>query len=114
MEDGLLLSELSKRYVENFGLIFFKIKLIFKWEPKSFNEEAIRSFLIETGIAIFDTAYQIKRLKGNASDKFLEIVTPTDLAVLLKQIPQCHTIMTTGDKATDTLISVLPENTENP
>ncbi|MDB0327382.1 DNA glycosylase, partial [Acinetobacter baumannii] len=34
--------------------------------------------------------------------------------VLLKQIPQCHTIMTTGDKATDTLISVLPENTEKP
>ncbi|VCW81128.1 hypothetical protein BANRA_01454 [Acinetobacter baumannii] len=32
----------------------------------------------------------------------------------MKQIPQCHTIMTTGDKATDTLISVLPENTEKP
>jgi G:T/U-mismatch repair DNA glycosylase len=70
--------------------------------------------LIETGIAIFDTAYQIKRLKGNAADKFLEIVTPTDLAVLLQQIPLCQTIMTTGDKATDTLISVLPEHTEKP
>ncbi len=33
---------------------------------------------------------------------------------MLTQIPQCHTIMTTGDKATDTLISVLPENTEKP
>lgn len=69
---------------------------------------------METGIAIFDTAYQIKRLKGNAADKFLEIVTPTDLTVLLQQIPLCQTIMTTGDKATDTLISVLPENTEKP
>lgn len=115
MEDGLLLSELSKRYVENFWFNLFQDKTYFLSEnQKSFNEEAIRSFLIETGIAIFDTAYQIKRLKGNASDKFLEIVTPTDLAVLLKQIPQCHTIMTTGDKATDTLISVLPENTEKP
>lgn len=114
MEDGLYYPNFQNDMWRIFGLIFFKIKLIFKWEPKSFNEEAIRNFLIETGIAIFDTAYQIKRLKGNASDKFLEIVTPTDLAVLLKQIPQCHTIMTTGDKATDTLISVLPENTENP
>lgn len=114
MEDGLYYPNFQNDMWRIFGLIFFKIKLIFKWEPKSFNEEAIRSFLIETGIAIFDTAYQIKRLKGNASDKFLEIVTPTDLAVLLKQIPQCHTIMTTGDKATDTLISVLPENTEKP
>lgn len=70
--------------------------------------------MIETGIAIFDTAYQIKRLKGNAADKFLEIVTPTDLAVLLQQIPLCQTIMTTGDKATDTLISVLPEHTDKP
>ena len=67
-----------------FGLIFFQDKTYFLSEnQKSFNEEAIRSFLIETGIAIFDTAYQIKRLKGNASDKFLEIVTPTDLAVLV-------------------------------
>ncbi|MBJ9721667.1 uracil-DNA glycosylase family protein [Acinetobacter calcoaceticus] len=98
-----------------FGLIFFQDKTYFLSEnQKNFNEERIRKFLIETGIAIFDTAYQIKRLKGNAADKFLEIVMPTDLAALLEQIPQCQTIMTTGDKATDTLISVLPEHTEKP
>ncbi|ADI90854.1 uracil-DNA glycosylase family protein [Acinetobacter oleivorans] len=98
-----------------FGLIFFQDKTYFLSEnQKNFNEERIRNFLMETGIAIFDTAYQIKRLKGNAADKFLEIVTPTDLTVLLQQIPLCQTIMTTGDKATDTLISVLPENTEKP
>ncbi|SSS09819.1 G:T/U mismatch-specific DNA glycosylase [Acinetobacter baumannii] len=36
------------------------------------------------------------------------------MAALLQKIPLCQTIMTTGDKATDTLISVLPENTEKP
>lgn len=29
-------------------------------------------------------------------------------------IPECHTLMTTGDKATETLISLLPEGTEKP
>ena len=98
-----------------FGLIFFQDKTHFLSESqKNFNEERIRNFLIETGIAIFDTAYQIKRLKGNAADKFLEIVTPTDLAVLLQQIPLCQTIMTTGDKATETLMLSMPEDTEKP
>ncbi|MBQ1494581.1 MAG: uracil-DNA glycosylase family protein, partial [Acinetobacter sp.] len=57
---------------------------------------------------------RIKRLQGNASDKFLEIVTPTDLSELLIQIPACHTIMTTGDKATDTLMQHFPENPIKP
>src|SRR5690606_22109370 len=70
--------------------------------------------LIETGIAIFDSAYQIRRLKGNASDKFLEIVVPTNLQDLLVQMPECHHIMTTGDKATDTLMLSMPEDAEKP
>ena len=68
----------------------------------------------QAGIGIFDTAYQIKRLQGNASDKFLEIVTPTDLSALLEQIPMCHTIMTTGDKATDTLMQYFPDQPVKP
>ncbi|ENU91583.1 hypothetical protein F971_02675 [Acinetobacter vivianii] len=88
-----------------FGLIFFNDKNHFLDLPnKNFKEQQIREFLTEIGVGIFDTAYQIKRLQGNASDKFLEIVTPTDLSKLLEQIPMCHTIMTTGDKATDTLM----------
>jgi G:T/U mismatch-specific DNA glycosylase len=55
-----------------FGLIFFKNKDYFLDLPnKKFQEHLIREFLTETGIAIFDSAYQIRRLKGNASDKFL-------------------------------------------
>ena len=98
-----------------FGLIFFKDKNYFlDLSNKNFKEQKIREFLIEIGVGIFDTAFRIKRLQGNASDKFLEIVTPTDLSELLIQIPACHTIMTTGDKATDTLMQHFPENPIKP
>lgn len=98
-----------------FGLIFFEDKDYFLDLPnKNFKEQIIRDFLTQIGIGIFDTAYQVKRLQGNASDKFLEIVTPTDLSKLLEQIPLCHTIMTTGDKATDTLMQHFPEQVAKP
>lgn len=98
-----------------FGLVFFQNKEHFlDLANKNFKEQLIRDFLTEKGIAIFDTAYQIIRLKGNASDKFLQIAKPTDLAKLLEDIPQCHNMMTTGDKATDTLMLSMPEGTEKP
>lgn len=98
-----------------FGLIFFNDKNHFLDLPnKNFREQQIREFLTEIGVGIFDTAYQIKRLQGNASDKFLEIVIPTDLSKLLEQIPMCHTIMTTGDKATDTLMQHFPDQPIKP
>ncbi|MCU4356968.1 uracil-DNA glycosylase family protein [Acinetobacter ursingii] len=98
-----------------FGYLFFNDKNYFlDLENKNFKQQQIHDFLIEKGIAIFDTAVQVQRLKGNASDKFLQIVTPTNLQDLLEQIPQCNTLMTTGDKATDTLMLSLPENTEKP
>ena len=57
----------------------------------------------ERGIAMFDTACEVRRLKDNASDKFLEIVTPTDLRALLEMIPECQAVVTTGQKATDVI-----------
>lgn len=98
-----------------FGLIFFQDKAYFLDLPnKNFYEQKIRDFLTEKGIAIFDTAYQVVRLKDNASDKFLHIETPTDLTALLAKIPLCQNIVTTGDKATDTLMLSMPESTEKP
>ncbi|OTG61971.1 DNA glycosylase [Acinetobacter sp. ANC 3903] len=98
-----------------FGLVFFQDKEHFlEVANKKFKEQLIRDFLAEKGIAIFDTAYQIIRLRGNASDKFLHIAQATDLSKLLQQIPECHSIMTTGDKATDTLMLSMPAGTEKP
>ncbi len=98
-----------------FGLVFFDNKDHFlDLAHKKFREALIRDFLSAKGIAIFDTAYQIKRLKGNAADQFLQVVTPTNIENLLQQIPDCHALMTTGDKATDTLMQQLPEDTIKP
>jgi len=86
------------------GIIFFNNHLHFvDTEAKTYRKEAIISFLNEVGIGIFDTASAVRRLKDNASDKFLEVVTPTDVKALLKRMPDCKAIVTTGQKATDTL-----------
>ncbi|AMW78844.1 DNA glycosylase [Acinetobacter sp. TGL-Y2] len=98
-----------------FGLCFFQDADYFLDRAhKNFKEQLIRDFLSETGIAIFDTALEVIRQKGNAADKFLEIVKPTDLNQLLVQIPECQHIMTTGDKATDTLMLSMPQDTIKP
>lgn len=79
-------------------------------ELKTFRLDEIKSLLDEKGIAMNDTARQIRRLKGNASDKFLEIVTPVPLFDLLREMPLCRTIATTGEKAAD----VIADLTETP
>ena len=87
-----------------FGQVFFHDPLHFvDVTQKVFRRESIVQFLNERGIGIFDTASAVRRLQDNASDKFLEVVTPTDIEALLSQMPQCRAIVTTGQKATDTL-----------
>ena len=87
-----------------FGLLFYNDKNAFVDVPnKRFKKQALVDFLTEKGIAIYDTACAVRRLQGNASDKFLEIVAPTDISELLSHIPQCKAIVTTGQKATDVL-----------
>lgn len=86
------------------GLIFFNDKDRFVDNAaKRFRLGDIVDFCTETGIAMYDTATAVRRLKDNASDKFLEVVTPTDIPALLRKIPQCKAIVTTGEKATETL-----------
>ena len=72
-----------------------------------FRHEAITAFCEEHGIAIFDTAQAVIRLQGNAADEHLEIIEPTDIAVLLQQLPLCHDICCTGGKAAETLAETL-------
>lgn len=87
-----------------FGILFFEDKNYFlNATRKAFCREQIIDFLNEKGIALFDTATSIRRLQDNASDKFLEVVQPTNIAALLRQLPECKAIVTTGQKATDTL-----------
>ncbi|MDY6460604.1 uracil-DNA glycosylase family protein [Acinetobacter faecalis] len=98
-----------------FGVCFFQDKDYFLDLPnKNFHLDKIIEFLNDKGIGIFDTAYQVKRLKANAADKFLHIETATDIHSLLSEMPNCFSIVTTGDKATDTLMLSMPEDTLKP
>lgn len=91
-----------------FGLVFFENKDYFLTEDKkSFCEQRIRDFLIEKQIALTDSGREVIRQKGNASDKFLEIVKVVDLEEVLRQLPECVAIVTTGQKATDTILSII-------
>ena len=88
------------------GLLFFGERRHFERpDEKAFDKERIVAFCQEKGFAMYDTATEIRRLKDNAADQFLEVVTPTDIPSLLARIPQCRAIVTTGQKATETLCS---------
>lgn len=86
------------------GLIHFGDKVHFELEgEKRFDKERIVDFCQEVGIALFDTARKVRRLKGNADDNFLEIVEGTNVFELLELMPECRTIVTTGGKASEEL-----------
>lgn len=89
------------------GLIFFENKEYFLTEDrKRFDRERVIGFAAGRGIAMCDTAREVVRIKDNASDQFLHIVESVDLAGLLGQIPECMTVVTTGQKATETLRAI--------
>lgn len=79
---------------------------------KRFDKDRIVQFCTARGIALYDTASEVRRLRDNASDKFLEVVTPTDIVALLGKLPDCRAVVTTGQKATD--IAVLQLGCEEP
>ena len=90
------------------GQIFFGDKNHFvDLEAKRFKIDEIVAFCQEKGLAFFDTCTAIRRLQDNASDKFLEVVEPTDIPSLLRQLPHCKAIVTTGEKATETICASL-------
>lgn len=90
-----------------FGTVFFSDRDHFIAEAgkrRCFDRENIVAFCAEKGIALYDTACRVRRLKDNASDKFLEVVEVTDIAGMLARLPGCGAVVTTGQKATDVLV----------
>lgn len=89
------------------GLIFYNDKEHF-WDAdnRTFKLHDIKRFLNEKGIALNDTGAEVRRLKDNASDKYLEIVTPVDLQQLLNHMPHCRHIATTGEKAAQVIATL--------
>ena len=72
-------------------------------EAKRFKIDEIVAFCQEKGLAFYDTSTAVRRLQDNASDKFLEVVEATDIRALVAQLPHLRAIVTTGEKATETI-----------
>lgn len=82
------------------GLIFYGDRnALYDRDSRCFRLDRIKRLLTDKGIALSDTAVKVRRLKDNASDKYLDIVEPLPLYSLLARMPQCHTIAATGEKA---------------
>lgn len=89
------------------GLIFMSDKnALFDFDKNKFRLDAIKALLYEKGIALSDTGRTVRRLRDNASDKYLEIVTPIPIDSILTKIPECNTLATTGEKAGQTLAEI--------
>ncbi|HIZ87039.1 MAG TPA: uracil-DNA glycosylase family protein [Candidatus Coprenecus pullistercoris] len=74
---------------------------------KRFDYEKVVDFCRRVGIALYDAAYMVKRLRGNASDNFLKIIEPTDIQSLLSSIPSCGAVVSTGGKSAEQIAGIL-------
>lgn len=76
-------------------------------DGKTFDKVRIVDFCRSTGLALTDTGEEVVRERGNASDAHLKVMKARDFGQLLAQLPLCHDIALTGEKAVDTLRGAL-------
>ena len=90
------------------GLLFYGDKEYFVVSgQKRFDYDRVVDFCSREGIALYDAAYMVKRLRGNASDNFLKIIEPTDIQSLLSSMPSCSAVVSTGGKSAEQIASIL-------
>lgn len=89
------------------GLVHFGDAHYFESSGKCFDRRRIIEFCTEEGLAFYDTAVKVCRWKGNASDEFLEILEPSNIEVMLSQMPECHTVVTTGGKSSEEFADII-------
>lgn len=89
------------------GYIFFNNPQHF-WnsQKNTFNKQQIISFLNNNKIALGDSAIDVIRLKDNASDKHLEIITPINLIEILNSNIKCNAVISTGQKAAEIIANI--------
>ena len=79
------------------GHIFYADRFKFyNAEQRTYRLQEIKAFLTEQHIALYDTANRVRRLKDNASDKFLEIVETIDLKAFFATCPTLEAVVTAG------------------
>ena len=90
-----------------FGNIYYNDKdHFFNLSNKTIDRDGIMEMLTNHKIGIGETATEVVRTKDNASDKYLEIVTPVNLQRLFDQVPACEAIITTGEKAASIIADI--------
>ena len=90
------------------GLLFYGDKEHFVVPgQKRFDYARVVDFCRREGIALYDAAYMVKRLRSNASDNFLKIIEPTDIQSLLSSMPSCSAVVSTGGKSAEQIASIL-------
>lgn len=83
------------------GMVFYGNRNHFWNEAeRRFRQADIERMLTERRIALWDTGMAVRRLRDNASDKFLEIVEEIELERLLAEYATIEAVVTTGEKAT--------------
>ena len=82
------------------GMVFYGNRDHFWNEAeRRFRQADIERMLTERRIALWDTGMAVRRLRDNASDKFLEIVEEIELERLLAEYATIEAVVTTGEKA---------------
>ena len=65
---------------------------------RRFDKDRIEAFCRERGIALYDTAVEVIRLKDNASDNFLQVMREVDLEACWPAFPPAGTSSLRGRK----------------
>lgn len=90
------------------GLLFYGDKEHFVVSgQKRFDYGKVTDFCRREGIALYDAAYMVKRLRGNASDNFLKIMEPADIHAILAGMPSCEAVVSTGGKSAGQIAGIL-------
>lgn len=90
-----------------FGLLVYGDKdRFYNRATKTIDKAAIEEMLVSLKVGVGETATEVIRTKDNASDKFLEIVTPVNLPAMLAKVPQCRVVATTGEKAASVIAAL--------
>ncbi len=90
------------------GQVFYgdKEHFVLRGERR-FDYEKVVAFCREKKLAFYDSAYMVKRLRGNASDQHLKIIEPSDLHSILARMPSCKAVICTGGKSYEQACEVL-------
>lgn len=98
-----------------YGAVFFDdIDYFRDGEQNRFDHKRIIKFMHVHNIASCPTVRSAIREEGNAADKHLTVVESVNLADILTQVPKVQHIFTTGGKATEILLGLLPKDKQLP